>query len=145
MLISLNFTLCSPCILVLVFTHSTNECTIIIKLSLVPYICFGPIVAIIRGNLLYINFTLHCPIWHCYSLLFCQCYYFTLEVISTALFVGCFSLFIEIVDGIKTNVDKIIVNNSAKLDSVKWSIYITSYPWWWPQWGWNICRLLVRV
>jgi hypothetical protein len=50
----INFTLCSPYIPVLVFTHSNNECTIIIKLSLVPYICFGPIVAIIRGNLLYV-------------------------------------------------------------------------------------------
>jgi hypothetical protein len=34
------------------FIHSTNKCTIIMKLSLVPYICFSPIVAIINVALL---------------------------------------------------------------------------------------------
>jgi hypothetical protein len=52
------FTFCSPCILVLVFIHLTNDCSIIINyLSLVPYICFSLFVAIIRSSLIYIHFT----------------------------------------------------------------------------------------
>jgi hypothetical protein len=61
----INLTLCSSCILTLIFSFSTNECTFYFCnfLFTTPYICFGRNLAIIRGTLLS---TLHCSlsIWH---------------------------------------------------------------------------------
>jgi hypothetical protein len=75
-----------------VYTHLTNDCTIIINYhSLVPYICFGPHCGHHQGYPIIYIYTslLAVQFGTVISLLFCRCYYFTLKVLCALHFVGC--------------------------------------------------------